>query len=81
MSPEKAFVPKKDRPSSYDHNVISGQFLIKIKPFKRSPGGRLSDLTFQDPLNAIGDLEFNISGHELSLDIAVISDTGAKAGR
>jgi len=107
MCPDKAFIPKRDRPPSYDRDInvsectirelarffknlrveikdskaakTSGTFSIKIKPLKRLPDEKLSDLTFQDLLDALGDLEFIISGRELSLDIAVMGH-GVKPG-
>jgi hypothetical protein len=87
MSPEKAFIPKKDRPPSDDRgrkvaeytlrikylktDKSSGRFSITVKPLKRLPGGKLSDLTFQDLRDALGNLEFMISGQDLELDIGV----------
>jgi hypothetical protein len=107
MCPDKAFIPKKDRPPSYDRDIkvsectirelarffkylrveiknlrvakTSGTFSIKVKPLKRLPDGKLSDLTFQDLLDALGSWEFIISGRRLNLEFAM--PHGVKPGK
>ena len=53
-------------------------FAIKIKLRTRLPGRKLSDLTVQELLDCLGNLEFTVSGRGLTM-VAVMSH-GVKPG-
>jgi hypothetical protein len=57
MSPEEAFIPPNDRPST---NNLVGVFSIKANALKPLPTGKLSDLTFEELLGVLEDVEFSV---------------------
>ncbi|MEY2606611.1 MAG: hypothetical protein QOH31_4433 [Verrucomicrobiota bacterium] len=57
MSPEEAFIPPNDRPST---NILVGVFSIKANALKPLPTGKLSDLTFEELLGVLEDVEFSV---------------------
>jgi len=65
MSPEEAFIPPNDRPPT---NYLFGVFSIKANALKPLPTGKLSDLTFEELLRVLEDVEFSILGQGPSVD-------------
>jgi len=65
MSSEEAFIPKKDRPPT------NGVCSIKAKALRPLPAGKVCDLTFEELLCVLEDVEFSISGRDLGVDIRI----------